>query len=170
MIRHNGCSSYFRIPVRTLQSSAVSLIPAAKENYIKHHSQVTKPTETHNFLNNQFIQSTTTKWIDLRDPATQNLVTRVPESTTEELREAVDSAESAFKTWKNTSLLTRQQVMFRLASLIRENMDRLAASVTLEQVTHTRLCLYREKRSRMQREMFYVDYKLSKRPPPYHLK
>jgi malonate-semialdehyde dehydrogenase (acetylating)/methylmalonate-semialdehyde dehydrogenase len=107
---------------------------AVKEDYIKHHSQIKKATETHNFVDNQFQKSKTNRWIDLHDPATQNVVTRVPESTTEEMSAAVDSAEKAFKTWKNTSLLTRQQIMFRLATLIRENMDRLAASIVLEQV------------------------------------
>jgi malonate-semialdehyde dehydrogenase (acetylating) / methylmalonate-semialdehyde dehydrogenase len=133
-----GSPPSLRIASRSLQTSAVRLSSATaqKEDYIKHHSQVTKPSETYNFLNNQFLKSSTNKWIDLRDPATQNLVTRVPESTTEEMTSAVDSAEKAFKTWKNTSLLTRQQIMFRLAALIRENMDRLAASITLEQVCH----------------------------------
>ena len=109
-----------------------------KEDYIKHHSQVKKPTETFNFVDNQFQKSKTNSWIDLRDPATQNVVTRVPESTADEMSAAVDSAARAFKTWKNTSLLNRQQIMFRLATLIRDNMDRLAASITLEQVPSPR--------------------------------
>jgi len=122
------------ISTRHLQTSSTLLAAAAaKEDYIKHHSQVTKATETFNFVNNQFVKSATNRWIDLRDPATQNVVTRVPETTSEEMLAAVDAAEKAFKTWKNTSLLTRQQIMFRLAYLIRENMDRLAASITLEQ-------------------------------------
>ena len=50
-----------------------------------------------------------------------------------ELQQAVDSAERTFPAWKATSLLQKQQIMFRLASLVRENMDRLAASITLEQ-------------------------------------
>ena len=84
-------------------------------------------------LDNALVGSKTSKWVDLHDPATQKLVTRVPESTPEELKAAVDSAEIAFKSWRKTSLLSRQQIMFRLAALIRENMDRLAASITLEQ-------------------------------------
>jgi len=125
-----------RLHTRALQTSAIRLAGASavKEDYIKHHSQVTKPSETFNFLDNEFVKSSTDRWIDLHDPATQNIVTRVPESTEEEMRRAVDSAERAFKTWKNTSLLSRQQIMFRLAALIRENWDRLAASITLEQV------------------------------------
>jgi len=126
-----------RTPCRSLRTSAIQLAGSAaiKEDYIKHHSEVKKPTETYNFLDNQFQKSATDRWIDLRDPATQNIVTRVPETTTEEMLRAVDSAEHAFKAWKNTSLLTRQQMLFRLAALIHQNMDRLAASITLEQVT-----------------------------------
>ena len=123
---------------RHLQISAIRLAGATAvktDDYIKHHSQVTKPSETFNFLDNQLVKSKTERWIDLHDPATQNVVTRVPESTEQEMRRAVDSAEKAFETWRNSSLLTRQQIMFRLATLIRENWDRLAASITLEQVS-----------------------------------
>lgn len=60
-------------------------------------------------------------------------MTRVPQSTDAELVAAVDSAEKAFKTWSQTSLLARQQIMFKYVQLIRENWDRLAASITLEQ-------------------------------------
>ena len=125
------CTTRFLHSTTPLRAGFVA---AVKEDYIKHHSQVKKATETHNFVNNQFQKSKTDRWLDLLDPATQNLVTRVPESTTEEMSAAVDCAEKAFKTWKNTSLLTRQQIMFRLATLIRENMDRVASSITLEQV------------------------------------
>jgi len=127
-----------RLPAaRTLHMTTVRRaagFTAVKEDYIKHHSQVKKPSETYNFIDNEFKSSKTDRWIDLHDPATQNVVTRVPESTQDEMTRAVDSAERAFKTWKNTSLLSRQQIMFRLASLIRQNWDRLAASITLEQV------------------------------------
>jgi len=84
-------------------------------------------------LDNKFINSKATQWIDLHDPATNNLVTRVPQSTDEELKAAVDSAEKAFPAWRATSLLARQQIMFKYVSLIREHWDRLAASITLEQ-------------------------------------
>ena len=71
--------------------------------------------------------------MDLFDPATNSLVTRVPQSTTEELQAAVRSTEKAFPALRATSIMRRQQVMFRLTALIRKNMVRLAASITLEQ-------------------------------------
>ena len=97
------------------------------------HERIASPVNTKNFLDNQFVESNTEVWIDLYDPATNNLVTRVPQSTNAELEAAVDSAAKAWPAWKATSLLTRQQIMFRLVGLIRKHWDRLAASITLEQ-------------------------------------
>ncbi|KAF4462627.1 Methylmalonate-semialdehyde dehydrogenase [Fusarium albosuccineum] len=97
------------------------------------HSKITDPLPTHNFIGNNFTPSAATKWIDVQDPATNNVVTRVPESTDEELQAAVKAAQDAFPGWKNTSILRRQQIMFEFTRLIRQNWDRLAASITLEQ-------------------------------------
>lgn len=169
----NTTKLFLRSNVRNLQTSRVRLAASAavKEDYIKHHSQVKKPSETHNFIDNKFVKSSTQRWVDLRDPATQNLVTRVPESTEEEMRKAVDSAEKAFKTWKNTSLLSRQQIMFRLATLIRENWDRLAASITLEQVLSLQfIANSRGKHSQMPKGMSSVVSRSSKQPLQFHYK
>lgn len=54
-------------------------------------------------------------------------------STPEELSLAGQVAADAFKTWKRTSVLTRQRVMLDLQALIRENMDEIAESITNEQ-------------------------------------
>ncbi|KAH6628981.1 Aldehyde/histidinol dehydrogenase [Boeremia exigua] len=97
------------------------------------HAKIDAPLPTHNFIDNSFKPSAATVWIDVHDPATNNVVTRVPESTDAELSAAVASAQRAFPAWKNTSLLRRQQIMFNYVSLIRQNWDRLAASITLEQ-------------------------------------
>ncbi|KAI9651413.1 MAG: Methylmalonate-semialdehyde dehydrogenase [acylating] mitochondrial [Trizodia sp. TS-e1964] len=97
------------------------------------HEKLEKPADTQNFLDNEFTSSKASTWMELQDPATNHLVTRVPQSTEEELKAAVESAQKAFPAWKATSLLHRQQIMFRLVNLIRENWDMLAASITIEQ-------------------------------------
>lgn len=89
--------------------------------------------DTKNFINGEFLRSSATKYIDVADPATNKLVTRVPESTIEELQAAVTAAKNAYPKWRNTTILHRQQVMFKLVALIRRDWDRLAASITLEQ-------------------------------------
>jgi len=105
----------------------------AAKSYPTSHAPIHNPQDTQNFLDNKFVPSKATQWIDLFDPATNNLVTRVPQSTDAELKAAVDSAQKAFPAWRSTSLFARQQIMFKYVALIRENWDRLAASITLEQ-------------------------------------
>lgn len=97
------------------------------------HAPIHKVVNTQNFIDNTFTESKALQWNDLHDPATNHLVTKVPESTDAELNEAVQSAREAFKSWRQTTWLHRQQIMFKFVALIRENWDRLAASITLEQ-------------------------------------
>ncbi|KAG9532901.1 putative methylmalonate-semialdehyde dehydrogenase, partial [Aureobasidium melanogenum] len=121
------------ISARQLKPATASALSSTATEYPTTHDQIQQPIDTQNFLDNQFVASNATQWIDLHDPATNNLVTRVPQSTDEELKAAVASAEKAFPAWKATSLLHRQQIMFKFVHLIREHWDRLASSITLEQ-------------------------------------
>ena len=114
-------------------NAAAATAARAIEEYPTDHQPIKSPVNTRNFLDNQFVESKSSVWIDLHDPATNNLVTRVPQSTDEELQAAVESAKKAFPAWRATSLLHKQQLMFKFAGLIRENWDRLAATITLEQ-------------------------------------
>lgn len=49
------------------------------------------------------------------------------------MEDAVESSKRAYKTWSQTSILTRQQVMFKLQQIIRANINVLAQSITKEQ-------------------------------------
>lgn len=121
------------IAVRRLHATARQLKPATAEAYPTTHEQIQSPADTPLFLDNKFVSSQASQWIDLHDPATNNLVTRVPQATDAEMTAAVDSAAKAFLSWKNVSIMAKQQIMFRYTALIRDNWDRLAASITLEQ-------------------------------------
>jgi len=131
-------ASTSKIAARRLHATAQHLKPAAAlafnaENYPTNHEKIRDVQDTPYFIDNKFVKSETTQFIDLRDPATNNLVTRVPQSTDAELKAAVESAKKAFPAWKATSVMARQQIMFKFTQLVRENWDRLAASITLEQ-------------------------------------
>lgn len=95
-------------------------------------SATSAPT-TKLFIDGKFIDSKATDWIDVHNPATNEVVTKVPKSTHAEMEAAVTSAKEAYKSWSQTSILTRQQTMFRLQHLIKENMERLKQSITTEQ-------------------------------------
>lgn len=111
----------------------MSALASTATSYPTTHDKIPTPTDTPYFIDNEFVPSDAEKFIELHDPATNNLVTRVPQMTDAELEAAVQSAKNAFPAWRNTSVLARQQIMFKFVSLIRENWDRLAASITLEQ-------------------------------------
>lgn len=53
------------------------------------------------------------KWIDVNDPSTQRLLTRVPETPHAEMVRIVDRAEEAFLEWRDASVLRRQGVMLK---------------------------------------------------------
>ncbi|KZV76999.1 methylmalonate-semialdehyde dehydrogenase [Peniophora sp. CONT] len=122
---------------RTYASAAGSLSALArpKAEQISSQWKGTSATgdKTLNYIGGQFVESKADKYIDVLDPSTQTLLTRVPETTSEEFNQAVDAASEAFKTWGKTSVLTRQRCIFELQRLIRENGDALAASIVLEQ-------------------------------------
>ena len=78
------------------------------------------------------VQSKTNEWLDVLNPATQEVVARVPMATPEEVNAAVNSAQEAFKTWSKVSLTNRMRIMVTFAHLVRENTKQLAELVTLE--------------------------------------
>ena len=108
-------------------------IPAAAPVYPTTHDPIHSPADICNFIDNQLVPSKTSTWIGVHDPATNNLVARVPQSTDEELRATVASAQKAFPRWRATSIMAKQQILFKFVNQIRGNWDRLAASITLEQ-------------------------------------
>lgn len=83
-------------------------------------------------IGGELVQSKTTDWRDVINPATQEVVAKVPFATKEELALAVSNAKEAFQTWRNTSQAVRVRVMLNLQALVRENLTKIAELVTLE--------------------------------------
>jgi malonate-semialdehyde dehydrogenase (acetylating)/methylmalonate-semialdehyde dehydrogenase len=84
-------------------------------------------------INGGFVESRSTEWRDVINPATQQVLARVPFATDEEMAAAIAAAKEAFKTWKNTPLAARARIMLKLQALVRENMSNIAKTLTAEQ-------------------------------------
>lgn len=84
-------------------------------------------------INGKFVDSKTAEWRDVVNPATQEVLARVPFATDAEIAAAIASAKEAFKTWKNTPIAARARIMLKLQALIRENMSSIARTLTAEQ-------------------------------------
>ena len=54
-------------------------------------------------INGQMVESKTTQWRDVVNPATQQVLARVPFATPDEVNAAVANAKEAFKTWVRCS-------------------------------------------------------------------
>ena len=84
-------------------------------------------------IDGEFVESRTTEWRDVVNPATQEVLARVPFATIAEVDAAVAAAKAAFKTWRKTPIGTRARVFLKYQQLIREHMQELAAILTAEQ-------------------------------------
>ncbi len=84
-------------------------------------------------INGEFVESSTREWRDVVNPATQEVLARVPFATADEVSQAIASAKQAFKTWRKTPIGTRARIFLKYQQLIRDNMKPLAALLTAEQ-------------------------------------
>jgi malonate-semialdehyde dehydrogenase (acetylating) / methylmalonate-semialdehyde dehydrogenase len=84
-------------------------------------------------IDGAFVESKTTQWRDVVNPATQAVLARVPFATKDEVDAAVSAAKQAFKSWRKTPIGVRARIFLKYQQLIREHMSELAALLTAEQ-------------------------------------
>jgi len=85
-----------------------------------------------NFINGQWVKSTTKKYEEVPNPATGEILAEVPISTQEDLELAVSAAKKAFSTWKKVAVPQRSRILFKYHQLLTENWDELAKLITVE--------------------------------------
>ncbi|WP_417664056.1 CoA-acylating methylmalonate-semialdehyde dehydrogenase [Pseudidiomarina donghaiensis] len=84
------------------------------------------------YIDGEFIQSQSDKWIDVTNPATQEVIAQVPCATQDEMKQAVESAQKAFLTWKEVAVSERARVMMRYQALLKEHHDEIAEILASE--------------------------------------
>jgi len=84
------------------------------------------------YINGVHVQSTSSQWRDVLNPATQEVVARVPFATKAEVDLAVANAKQAFTSWRNTPLGQRMRIMLKFQQLLRDNIGPLAELITRE--------------------------------------
>ncbi|MCM2327058.1 MAG: CoA-acylating methylmalonate-semialdehyde dehydrogenase [Lysobacter sp.] len=84
-------------------------------------------------IDGHFVESKTTEWKDVINPATQQVLARVPFATPDELEAAIASAARAYRQWRSTPVGARKRVMLRLQEIIRRDMKKIAECLTHEQ-------------------------------------
>lgn len=84
-------------------------------------------------INNTWTESTATEFVTVRNPATQEVICEVPKMSIAEMNAVAESSAEALKTWKDTSVLTRLQIMLKYQELIKANKTEIAKLITREQ-------------------------------------
>ncbi len=88
-------------------------------------------TQYKNLINGEMIE--TGEWMDVVNPANEEVIGQVPACGADQLDAAVAAARAAFKTWKNTSFEERQAACMAISGAIKENADELFRLLTSEQ-------------------------------------
>ncbi|MEP1216902.1 MAG: CoA-acylating methylmalonate-semialdehyde dehydrogenase [Marinobacter sp.] len=84
------------------------------------------------YIAGEFVESQTDQWIDVTDPATNEVIARAPCTTDAEMRRAIDNAGEVFKAWKETPVSERARVMMRYQALLKEHHDEIAEILSSE--------------------------------------
>jgi betaine-aldehyde dehydrogenase len=98
-------------------------------------------TEYLMFVDGRSVPSSSGRWIEVRSPATNEIVGRVPDGAEADVDEAVAAARKAFRDgrWQRMLMADRVSILNRLAELIDEHADELARLETLQTGTAYKL-------------------------------
>lgn len=82
------------------------------------------------YINGKFI--TSKHAFDVINPATGKVIASLPDLKVADCSKAIDAADKAWKSWKNTTVVERSEIVRKWYNLIQEHKDDLAEIMTLE--------------------------------------
>ena len=81
-----------------------------------------------NYINGEFVNPIKGNYIDNYNPSIGKIYGQIPNSTKEDVELALEAAEQAFSKWSTTTLEERSKILSKIADLILEKLDFLAAA------------------------------------------
>lgn len=79
-----------------------------------------------NYINGEYVQPQSNAWIDNVNPSNGEVYAQIANSNSADIASAYEAAAQAFPKWSNTTIDERSRIMLKIASLIDENLERLA--------------------------------------------
>ena len=86
-----------------------------------------------NFIDGEFVKNSSGSTITVINPATEEVISEVPQGTAAEIDAAVLAAEKAQKTWCKRPAIERAGFLREIGNAIRQNKDMLARTIVEEQ-------------------------------------
>src|SRR3989440_8603641 len=90
------------------------------------------PSRILNFIDGEFREPTSDKYLDNIEPATGKPYSQVADSGKEDVDLAVGAAEKAFADWSKTPGQKRSQILLRIADLIERDLEKLARAESID--------------------------------------
>ena len=84
------------------------------------------------YINGDFRTSAGSSTIPVTNPATQEVLVEAPNTTMQEIDEAVAAAKTAFQTWKLVPAPERARLMMKYQMLLKEKHDEIAEILSQE--------------------------------------
>lgn len=81
-----------------------------------------------NYINGALVAPNKSNYLDNYEPATGQVYAQIPDSSTEDVEHAYAAAKAAFPAWSTLSTDVRSKILYRIANLIEENLESLAAA------------------------------------------
>jgi malonate-semialdehyde dehydrogenase (acetylating)/methylmalonate-semialdehyde dehydrogenase len=85
-----------------------------------------------NYVDGEWQAAGATEWADVQNPATGEVLARVPLSTAADVDRAVAAASKAFREWRRVPAADRVQFLFKLKALLEEHFEELSRTITVE--------------------------------------
>ncbi len=86
-----------------------------------------------NFINNRWEPSSGDAFLEVNNPSTGASISRVPESTAEDLAKALDAAHAAQPAWARRPAIERANLLRQVSAKLRQNVAFLARTIVEEQ-------------------------------------
>ncbi|HKJ95782.1 MAG TPA: CoA-acylating methylmalonate-semialdehyde dehydrogenase, partial [Gammaproteobacteria bacterium] len=84
------------------------------------------------FIDGRFAESEASDWIDVTNPATNEVIARCPVATDSEIERAVASAKAAQEDWSQVPVPQRARHVMRYQALLKEHQEDIARTLALE--------------------------------------
>src|SRR4051794_29271210 len=85
-----------------------------------------------NFINGVFVPQRSGEYFDDINPATAEVIGRIPNSDECDVDDAVRAAKAAFPSWSQKTAIERSNLLLNLADLIERNLDELARTESID--------------------------------------
>jgi malonate-semialdehyde dehydrogenase (acetylating)/methylmalonate-semialdehyde dehydrogenase len=109
-----------------------------------------------NYIGGEWVESAADKFIPVENPATCEIMADCPDSTVEDVNQAVAAAVEGFEEWRRTPVLSRAQYMHHFKNLVEDNFEKISQIMVKENGK-----TMDESRGEVRRAIESIDYAMS---------